>query len=93
MDAVSTFGGQRDKDYDGNCRPGTGGELILDKLEPLAVSAAEAARLLGVSKPKIYELASRADFHGAFKFGQRTLFSVEALRDWIRLQTEASSIG
>ena len=57
------------------------------RLEPLAVSAAEAARILGVSKPKIYELANRADFHGAFKFGQRTLFSVAALREWVEKQT------
>lgn len=57
------------------------------KIEPLAVSAAEAAKMLGVSKPKIYELANRPDFHGAFKFGQRTLFSVAALREWVEKQT------
>ena len=28
---------------------------MADKLEPLAVGAAEAARLLGVSKPTIYQ--------------------------------------
>ena len=60
-----------------------------DKLEPLAVSAPEAARLLGVSKPKIYELMSHADFP-SFKIGGRTLISVEGLREWVRKQTEVT---
>lgn len=54
--------------------------------EPIAVRSVEAARLLGVSRPKVYELAAREDFHGAFKFGGCTLFSVEALREWVRAQ-------
>lgn len=57
-----------------------------ENLEPIAVRAEVAARLLSVSKPKIYELAARDDFHGAFKFGGCTLFSVEALREWTRRQ-------
>ena len=55
----------------------------MDKLEPLAVSAPEAARLLGVSKPTVYQLMNRADFP-AFKIGTRTLISVEELREWTR---------
>lgn len=55
------------------------------KLDPMAVSAAEAARLLGVSRPKVYELMGRADFP-AFKLGGRTLISVEGLREWVRKQ-------
>ena len=57
----------------------------MDKLEPLAVSALEAARLLGVSKPTVYQLMNRADFP-AFKIGTRTLISVEGLREWTRKQ-------
>lgn len=60
-----------------------------DKLDPLAVSASEAARLLGVSKPKIYELMGRVDFP-SFKIGNRTLVSVEGLREWVRKQTEVN---
>ena len=37
-----------------------------DKLEPLAVSAPEAARLLGVSKPTIYQYIHQEGFP-AFK--------------------------
>ena len=60
----------------------------LEQYEPIAVRSAEAARLLGISRPKVYELASRGDFHGAFKFGGCTLFSVEALKEWVRDQCE-----
>lgn len=61
-----------------------------DKLEPLAVSAPEAARLLGVSKPKVYELMGRADFP-SFKLGGRTLVSVDGLREWVRNQSKGVS--
>lgn len=57
----------------------------MDKLEPLAVSAPEAARLLGVSKPTVYQMMNREDLP-AFKVGARTLISVEGLREWIRKQ-------
>ena len=56
-----------------------------DKLEPLAVSAIEGARLLGVSKSKVYELMERQDFP-AFKLGGRTLISVAGLREWVQKQ-------
>ncbi len=76
----------------------------MDKLEPLAVSAAEkpvlyvkpiavrpniAAQMLDISRPKVYELAARDDFHGVFKFGGCTLFSVEGLEEWVRKQCAA----
>ena len=56
---------------------------MADKLEPLAISAPEAAQLLGVSKPTVYQLMNQADFP-AFKIGTRTLISVEGLREWTR---------
>lgn len=57
------------------------------KIEPLAVSMAEAARLLGVSRPTVYQYANRADFP-AFKIGGRTLVSVDGLRSWVARQAE-----
>ncbi len=63
----------------------------MNELEPLAVSAPEAARLLGVSKPVVYKLMNRADFP-AFKIGARTLISVDGLRRWIEQQTEVKTI-
>ena len=59
-----------------------------DKLSPLAVSAAEAARLLGVSRPTLYTLLNREDFP-SFHVGNRVLVSVEGLREWIDRQTKA----
>lgn len=61
-----------------------------DKMEPLAISAPEAARLLGVSKPKVYQLMGREDFP-AFKVGGRTLISVEGLREWVHKQAKGAS--
>lgn len=62
------------------------GAKLIVCAEPITVRPKDAARLLGVSEPKVYELAARDDFQGAFKFGGCTLFSVEALRDWARNQ-------
>ena len=56
-------------------------------MEPLCVNAGEAARLIGVSKPKIYQLMEQEGFP-AFRCGGRRLISVEGLREWIRKQTE-----
>ena len=66
-------------------RPGRKAGAMMNEQEPLAVSAPEAARLLGVSKPTIYQYIHRDDFP-AFKLGNRTLVSVEGLKDWIRKQ-------
>ena len=46
----------------------------MDKLEPLAVSAAEAARLLGVSRPTLYNLLNQSGFP-SFRVGNRVLVS------------------
>lgn len=56
-----------------------------DKLSPLAVSAAEAARLLGVSRPTLYTLLNREDFP-SFHVGNRVLVSVAGLQEWVRQQ-------
>lgn len=56
-------------------------------MEPLAVSPAQAAELLGVSKPMIYTLIHQQSFP-SFKVGTRTLISTEALRAWVLAQAE-----
>lgn len=63
----------------------------VEHIEPIAVSATDAARLLGVSKPKVYELMGRADFP-SFKLGGRTLISVDGLLEWVRKQTGGGDI-
>lgn len=61
--------------------------MMADKLEPLAVGAAEAARLLGVSRPVIYRYIGKEGFP-SFKLGNRTLISVDGLRAWVQAQAE-----
>ena len=56
-------------------------------VEPLAVSAAKAAELLGVSRSKVYELLKRDDFP-SFSLGGRTLISVAGLREWVDRQAK-----
>ena len=54
-------------------------------MDKLAYSPAEAAAVLGVSRPTVYTLLKRADFP-AFKVGSRTLVSAEGLRAWVQAQ-------
>lgn len=61
----------------------------MDTLQPLAVSPAECARLLGISRPKVYDLINQGDFP-SFKLGSRTLISVDGLRAWIAKKTEVT---
>lgn len=62
---------------------------MADKLEPIAVSISQAAELLGVSRPTVYQYAKMADFPAA-KIGGRVLVSVEGLRAWVRRQVEVT---
>ena len=48
----------------------------------IAVSMTEAARLLGVSRPTVYQYANMVDFP-AFRVGGRVLVSVDGLRQWV----------
>lgn len=50
--------------------------------ERLAISAREAAELLGVSMPTLYQIAHRADFP-AVKVGGKVLISRKGLEDWL----------
>lgn len=56
-------------------------------MDKLTYSPTEAAQVLGVSRPTVYQLMKRADFP-AFKVGSRTLVSAEGLRAWVQAQVE-----
>lgn len=56
-------------------------------VEALAVSTSTAAEMLGVSRPKVYDLMRQEGFP-CFKVGGRTLISVDGLREWVRVQAE-----
>ena len=55
----------------------------------ICVSVAEAARLLGVSRPTMYKIIQSDDCQIAFKCGARTLVDVSALREWSSKQVRA----
>lgn len=56
-----------------------------EKLKRLILSIPEAAEVLGVSKPLVYQLVHRADFP-AFKVGSRILISAAQLEHWVEAQ-------
>ena len=62
---------------------------MTDRLEPLTVSPAECARIMGISRPKVYDLINQGGFP-SFKLGSRTLISVDGLRVWIAKQMEVN---
>jgi len=55
------------------------------------LSVAEAAEMLSISAPTVYELMRRDDFP-AFKLGKRTLVSRQGLETWVQAQTTAGSL-
>lgn len=55
--------------------------------EKLALDVSEAAALLGVSRPTMYQIMNRADFHAAFHIGSRRKISREGLIEWVKAQT------
>ena len=59
-------------------------------MEKIAISVPKAAEMLGMCPKTVYQLTRRADFP-AFKAGNRTIISVEALREWVR--SEATGEG
>ena len=52
-------------------------------IEPIAVTVQNAAKLLGISDRTLYDMTNMEGFP-AFKIGNRTLISVEGLREWVR---------
>ena len=52
-------------------------------MEPIAVTVQNAAKLLGISDRTLYDMTNMVGFP-AFKIGNRTLISVEGLREWVR---------
>jgi excisionase family DNA binding protein len=58
--------------------------------ERVALSIAEAAAALGVSKPTVYTLIKRPGFP-VFRVGGRQLISSDGLRDWVQRQVEVNN--
>lgn len=70
-----------------------GKEVVqLSTIEPVSVSVEDAAKLLSVSAPTVYQLIQSGGLP-AFKAGSRTLVSVAALRRWVDAQTEREGVS
>lgn len=52
----------------------------------MAISVSEFADMIGVSKPKAYDIIRRDDFRGVFKVDKRTLISVPRALEWVEAQ-------
>ena len=57
----------------------------------IALSVPEGARLIGISKTKMYEIIKRDDCDFAFMLGGRRLINRAKLEAWIDHQTENSA--
>lgn len=63
--------------------------ISLDTKPPkMALSVAEAAQLISVSRPTVYLLCKREDFP-SFYVGGRLLISRRGLEEWIEQQAKA----
>jgi excisionase family DNA binding protein len=62
---------------------------LLSVPDPLAVSPAAAARLVGIGRTKLYEAIGSGELK-TLKIGARRLITVDALRDWLRTREVAS---
>lgn len=56
--------------------------------EKLALDVSEAAALLGVSRPTMYQILNRSDVHIDFYIVARRKVSRQALQDWIAQQAK-----
>ncbi len=60
--------------------------------EKVALSVSEAAELLGVSRPTVYQLLNREDFP-SFRIGTRRLISRSGLEAWVAAQAAREEAG
>lgn len=68
-------------------------EMVINQQTPpkLAVTVTEMADMLSISRPFAYQILNREDFRGSFRIGSKRLVSVDALREWIKNQTEENA--
>ena len=58
---------------------------MAEVLTPLLIDSAEAARLLGVGKSLLYQMASSGQLGPVpVEFNSKKLYSVEELQGWVR---------
>ena len=57
-------------------------------MEKSTLQVKEAAALLGVSLPTMYDITERADFFPLIRVGRRKLIVTDRFKQWIDIQTE-----
>ena len=62
--------------------------MIILLSDRLSVNVTEAAALLSVSRPVMYQIINREDFNADFRVGSKHLISVKGLQEWIDRQTK-----
>lgn len=69
--------------------PAEGRKIAPDacKCEPIYISVEQAAELLSVSKPTVYNL-THAEGFPTVRIGHRTVIHLEGLREWARKQVQ-----
>ena len=58
--------------------------------EKIALNVTDAAEMLGVSRPTVYQLCRRADFPAA-RVGGRVLIPRDKLKAWLEAQAEVKA--
>lgn len=55
---------------------------------PKVISVPEAATMLGVSRPTMYDLTEREDFNALVRIGKRKLILMHRFTDWLNSQAD-----
>ena len=61
----------------------------METVERLVFSTKEAASILSISRPTLYELLNRKDGIDSFKLGSRRMIPRKSIEDWIARQINA----
>ena len=63
------------------------------EVQPWTYSATEVARLLGLSRSRVYELAARNELPGVVRIGGLIKFDRATISQWWREQVQEQSMG
>ena len=61
-------------------------------MDKVTMTVTELAAMLGISKPKAYELAARQEFP-CIRVGRRRIIPVDAFMRWMDEQTNGLEVG
>lgn len=66
-------------------------QQLIAGLQPLAVSPADAARLIGIGRTMLYDEIASSRLRSA-KIGKRRLITVEAIKDWLEAREAENAL-